>query len=89
MRRLEPGDAVVVNEKVRGMRRPTVRPGMRGVVDEIASRNPRRNSLWVWVWIHGKAGNVVGRVKMPANWLDVEHARRPEEHALEGPDRIS
>ena len=64
-----PGDKVVVNEKADFKRCP-VKPGTRGTVMEVVFENRRKSKQWVLVELRGKQGNVIGRQKIPRNWLD-------------------
>jgi len=64
-----PGDEVVVNEKADERRTP-VKPGTRGRVLEVVFENRRKSKQWLLVELRGRSGNVIGRLKIPRNWMD-------------------
>lgn len=62
------GDKVVVNEKA-NIRRCPVKPGTQGTVMEVVFENRRKGKQWLMIELRGRQGNVIGRTKVPRNWL--------------------
>jgi hypothetical protein len=68
------GTIVTLNEKARPMPehpKGWLVPGRRAKILSIASENKKRGNRWYEVELLGKRQNVVvGRAKVPSNWMD-------------------
>jgi len=73
MKTFTPGTLVVLNKKTQPLleHKGWLVPGRVCRVVEIDFLNKRKRKCWYRVELLGKSMNVIGRSKVPSNWLDL------------------
>lgn len=72
MKQFAVGAIVVLNNKAESLHTPKgwIVPGRQVRIVETAYLNKRKRKCWYLVDLLGKSMRVIGRVKVPSNWLD-------------------
>ena len=73
MKTFAPGTLVVLNNKTQALldHKGWLVPGRLVRVVEVDFLNKRKRKCWYRVELLGKSRNVIGRSRVPSNWLDL------------------